>query len=66
VAKKDSPASTEATKTAAKYTKQQIVTSNRFAPVERDILSVLLKDEETYTLDQARAVLEEFARKEVR
>lgn len=65
MAKKDAPASKETT-TAAKYTKQQIVTSNRFAPVERDILSVLLKDDETYTLDQARAVLEEFARKEVR
>jgi len=63
VAKK--PASTEDTKTA-KYTKQQIVTSSRFTPVERDVLIVLLKDDETYTLDQARAVLEEFLHKEVR
>lgn len=65
MAKKDT-ASTTKTKMASKYTKQQIVTSSRFTPVERDVLIVLLKDDETYTLDQARAVLEEFARKEVR
>lgn len=66
MAKKDAAATTGATKTAAQYTKQQIVTSSRFTPVERDILSVLLKDDETYTIEQARAVLEEFLRKEVR
>lgn len=66
MAKKDLLENTNTTKTAAKYTKQQIVTSNQFAPVEHDILSVLLKDDETYTLEQARAVLDTFARMEVR
>lgn len=48
-----------------KFTKEQIVNSNKFNVIEKDILKALLEDKE-YNLDEAKKVLEDFNKKEVK
>lgn len=48
-----------------KFTKEQIVNSNKFNVIEKDILKALLEDKE-YSLDEAKKVLEDFNKKEVK
>ncbi|MDU1348271.1 hypothetical protein [uncultured Clostridium sp.] len=48
-----------------KFTKEQIVNSNKFTQIERDILKALLADE-SYSLEGAKKVLEDFKKKEVK
>lgn len=51
---------------APKFSKAQIVRSLKFTPVQKDVLRTLLQDDEGYTLDQARRVIDEFAIRKVK
>lgn len=46
-----------------KFTKQQFLQSAKFEG-NRDLLNALLSDNETYTLEQVDALLDEFLKKE--
>lgn len=50
---------TEGTLTPISYTKTQIYKSDRYAN-KRDIVTVMLKDDEKYTLDQVDELIEQF------
>lgn len=50
---------------AAKFTKQQFLQSANFSPVERDVLRALMEDGQTYTHDQAKKLVGEFAKRKV-
>ncbi len=58
-----------ATKTAqeaaAAYTKEQLVTSKKYA-TRQDILSALLADGKTYTLDEVDALIEKYMKGKVK
>lgn len=49
----------------AVFTKQQFLKAASFTHVQRDVLRVLLKDDETYTLDQVNKILTEYAKRKV-
>lgn len=55
-----------AEETAPVFTKQQFLASNRFTPHQRDVLTALLKDGESYTNGQVDKILQDFFKKEVR
>lgn len=57
---------TKSVKTMPKYTKRQFINSKKFTPAHKDLLHVLLKDEETYTNEQAEKLVEDFMKKEVK
>ncbi|MDO4680907.1 MAG: hypothetical protein Q4A55_06645 [Aerococcus sp.] len=40
------------------FSKEEVRQSNAFTPVERDFLVAYLADDETYTIDQAKKILE--------
>ena len=48
-----------AAKEAAKFTKRQILSSKKYFH-RRDLLSVLLKDDESYTLNEVDALIDKF------
>ena len=52
-------------KAAVKFTKQQFLKSANFTPVQKDVLRTILKDGETYTLDQVQKLVEDYARRKV-
>jgi hypothetical protein len=47
------------------FSKAQIVSSSRFSFIEKDILKALLEDKK-YTLEEAKKILDDFNKKEVR
>lgn len=47
------------------FGKKQIMQSARFSRVERDALNVVLQENQTYSLDEAKEMLELFLNKEV-
>lgn len=47
------------------FSKQQILTFERYAK-RRDLLSVLLKDDKSYTSDQVDSLIEEFMKGKVK
>lgn len=47
------------------FGKKQILKSALFAPKEKDVLDVILRDAESYTLDEAKQLLKLFLNKEV-
>lgn len=49
-----------------KFTKQQFLKSANFSRVEKDVLRALMKDDELYTLDQAKKLVENFAKRKVK
>lgn len=49
----------------SKYSKVQIVKSNKYAE-KRDLLNALLEDGKTYTLKEVDAMIEEFMKKAVK
>lgn len=51
---------------APKFTKQQFLKSTNFSRVEKDVLRALMKDDELYTLDQAKKLVENFAKRKVK
>jgi len=52
-------------KTVLTYHKEQFLVSNLFAPVQKDALRALLKDGETYTVEQARKTIDDYAKRKV-
>lgn len=52
-------------KAAVKFTKQQFLKSANFTPVRKDVLRALLKDDETYTIDQVRKLIDDYAKRKV-
>ncbi|WP_315117768.1 hypothetical protein [uncultured Clostridium sp.] len=48
-----------------KFTKEQIINSNKFNVIEKDVLKALLEDKQ-YSLDEAEKVIENFNKKEVK
>jgi hypothetical protein len=49
----------------AAYTKEQFLASKQFTAVQKDVLRALLKDGETYTVDQAQKLIDDFAKRKV-
>lgn len=51
---------------AARFTKEQFVKSEQWQGVDRDILSIVLEDNQTYTISQAKQSVEQFMSREVK
>ncbi|MEK5089044.1 hypothetical protein MKY98_19265 [Paenibacillus sp. FSL M8-0228] len=49
-----------------RFAKEQFQDSKQFTQIEKDTLSVLLEDEQDYTISEARRVLAEWLKKEVK
>lgn len=49
-----------------KFIKEQIVNSKHFTVNEKDILNALLSENERYSIDESREVIERFYKKEVK
>lgn len=47
------------------YGKKQIVNSSHFCPGEKDVLNVILLDDQSYSLEEAMQLLKSFLTKEV-
>lgn len=45
---------------AAKFSKAALVNSDMFSRIDRDILQTALKDDATYSVDEAKQILEKF------
>lgn len=48
-----------------KFTKDQIINYSKFDRIQRDILEALLEDKE-YSLDEAKKIIDNFNKKEVK
>lgn len=48
------------------FTKQQFLKSATFTPVQKDVLRTLLRDDETYTLEQVKKMVEDYAKRTVK
>ncbi|WP_339219756.1 hypothetical protein [Paenibacillus sp. FSL W7-1332] len=51
--------------TASAFNKQQLAQSNQFSNREKDVLSAILEEGKTYTIQQAKDQLTTFLKKEV-
>ena len=56
----------EKKKAGVTFTKQQFLKSANFTSVQKDVLRTLLKDDETYTLDHVKQMVEDFAKRTVK
>lgn len=56
----------EITITELTFTKEQFLKSGNFTPIQKDVLRAILKDGETYTLDQVNKLLEDFTKRKVK
>lgn len=56
---------TAAESTAAKYTPAQLSKSKQFQPMEKAILGVVLDGAGAYTIEEAKAAIVDFKKKEV-
>lgn len=50
----------------AGFTKSQLLKSKQYTGIQKDILSVVLDDEQRYTHDQAKRKIEEFGKRKVK
>ncbi|MGN7381410.1 Uncharacterised protein [Chlamydia abortus] len=50
----------------AEYTKEQYLQSNRYSPVQKNVLDALLTDNETYTPEQVAKKVEQFMKREAK
>ncbi|WP_256022662.1 hypothetical protein [Paenibacillus kribbensis] len=62
VTKKETPAKT----VEPEFAKEQFQGSEQFTQIEKDTLNVLLEDGQNYTISEARRVLTEWLKKEVK
>lgn len=58
-------ANTDTNKTAAIYSKEQLVGSKKYA-TKRDIISALLENGKSYTLDEVDALIKKYMKGKVR
>lgn len=56
----------ESVQHAPVFTKHQFLSSNKFTPLQKDELNVLLKEGKLYTNEQVESLLKDFAEKEVK
>ncbi|AVF27559.1 hypothetical protein [Paenibacillus larvae] len=49
-----------------KYAKGQFLESKQFTTTEKDILSIVLKEDRAYTIEQAKSMIKELLEKEVK
>lgn len=47
------------------FGKEQIVNAALFMPKEKDVLNVILQDNKSYTLDEAKQLMESFLKSEL-
>lgn len=47
-----------------RFTKEQILSSKRYTPIQRDLLDGLLKDDKQYTIEEVARLLEKFLKQE--
>lgn len=47
------------------FGKEQILSSKSFTALEKDVLQAVLADSQEYTLDQAKAEIEQYAKRRV-
>ncbi|GKU75660.1 hypothetical protein [Paenibacillus sp. L3-i20] len=47
------------------FTKSQIIDSNQFSPNKKDVLHAVLKDDSSYTVEQAEKLINEFVKRKV-
>ena len=52
-------------KTTPSFTKAQLLRSYNFTPVQKDVLRAVLKDGESYTLDQAHKLIGDYSKRTV-
>ena len=50
---------------APAYTKAQFLVSKQFTAVQKDVLRALMKDGETYTVEQAQKLIDDYAKRKV-
>jgi hypothetical protein len=50
--------------TASAYTKEQILESQRFTNIQKDVLGALLDEEQQYTLEQVDKAIKDFDKRE--
>lgn len=48
------------------YTKAQFLASKQFTAIQRDFLNAILEDDKTYTMDQVKQLIDEYAKKAVK
>lgn len=58
-------ANTDTNKTAAIYSKEQLVVSKKYA-TKRDIISALLENGKSYTLDEVDALIKKYMKGKVK
>lgn len=49
-----------------KHNKRQILSSRRFAPLDKDFLQALLRDDESYTVSEAAHLLAQYLKQEAK
>lgn len=50
----------------AVFSKEQFLESKQFKTIEKDILSIVLKEDSAYTIEQAKEMIKELLEREVR
>ncbi|AQR77437.1 hypothetical protein ABNB59_06530 [Paenibacillus larvae] len=50
----------------AVFSKEQFLESKQFKTIEKDILSIVLKEDRAYTIEQAKEMIKELLEREVR
>lgn len=51
---------------APTFTKQQFLSSKQFTAHEKDVISALLQDDKTYSVDTAKKLIKDFLKKEAK
>jgi len=49
-----------------RHDKMQLLSSKRFAPLDKDFLQALLREGETYTVSEAAQLLEQYLKQEAK
>ncbi len=55
----------EKKQTEATYTKAQFLASKQFSPMQKDVLRALMPNGESFTLDQARKMINDYSKRKV-
>jgi hypothetical protein len=66
VSNKKSKAGEQTKQAEQTYTKAQFLASKQFTAIQRDFLNAILEDGKTYTMDQVKQLIEEYAKKAVK
>jgi len=57
---KKTPTKAKATVEIKKYTKEAVIDSGEFTAIEQDLLMALLKDDESYEINDAKKAIENY------